>query len=594
MGWITQASVFQNNLFFTWIFYMMKRHFTIPAMIAISAALLCSACNKNVDVQNATEQGWNESEVNSLFKYVPADSPMVIATTRKVDLNHPNQQAMRNKTAKLISNLNQVLNEKLNYSETEPDESAKEVLNLVGEFNDLIANYSQNAPKYGLNPDHMDAVAYIKNGYTVVKFTVDNADQFKTALASKIQTNPMLSKNITIKEDDVSNTKVHRIKIKNKLPEFIVKYDHAVVTVIPYGEVNDQLKQFIAADLDQKVPQTFDKSKLGIIEKDTFRKGYADNPRVFDVVLKSFMKKYVEKHMNTSLSQACDHELVEKMGAIPATDFDIQIASSGNLSAHTYLSVKDKERLDKINSLKAGRPDLITKNTRAGMQISMKVRETIDYLLDNYDSPDSQFTCPELQNYKNSSDREVKELKEYYMFAKALIGGITGLTISLEKFYDLKSKKVDGFLDSIFIRLDGPEDTLKSIMDMAVGLYSDLEPVLPKKAGDVVPVDLNSMISVPFKGNVMLSDHALAVASTDKNIRQIATSNAIATDEFFRLTLSSGVLFYWLMKDAVESDDDQYISLTDSLINQTPVQTSFAFGNNDHASTMTFEWDYLY
>ena len=92
----------------------------------------------------------------------------------------------------------------------------------------------------------------------------------------------------------------------------------------------------------------------------------------------------------------------------------------------------------------------------------------------------------------------------------------------------------------------------------------------------------------------MLTDHSIAVASTDKNIRQIATSNAIATDDYIRFTVSSGMLFYKLMEDAVESNDEHVISLVDTLVNQTPVQTNLAAGVNEHASTMTFEWDYLY
>ena len=75
----------------------MKLVQTFATIIAISAALTCTACNKKVEVNNATDQSWSESEVNSLFKFVPADSPMVIATTRKVGLSHPNHQAWRNK-----------------------------------------------------------------------------------------------------------------------------------------------------------------------------------------------------------------------------------------------------------------------------------------------------------------------------------------------------------------------------------------------------------------------------------------------------------------------------------------------------------------
>ena len=184
------------------------------------------ACNKsqksNTASGNAPAAVHCESQkINSLFAFVPEDSPIVFSSTREIDLNHPFFQRLRSQSEKYIAAsekfferstdpayTRESLEERLEYASPyerqeiltnylffSPDEESKKEFEKNIEFlkrlEVLAKDFKTHAPEFGLNPEHIDQILYLDDTALVFKQTVEDGAKLKSQLDTFFQNIPL-------------------------------------------------------------------------------------------------------------------------------------------------------------------------------------------------------------------------------------------------------------------------------------------------------------------------------------------------------------------------------------------------------------------
>jgi len=170
---------------------MNHKYFVLPAII--SASLCFAACNKTVEPATPSVPQSN-GLTNSLIKYVPSDTPLLLASTRNFNIDtgingvaiKPLINALKVEFSDMQKRMAQRIHEKNEMNETDEHKRIRkqQFIQSVDSIIKLYADYKSNYAEWGLDPNgYNDYVAYIgPHNDLVLKFAVADSDKFKAKL----------------------------------------------------------------------------------------------------------------------------------------------------------------------------------------------------------------------------------------------------------------------------------------------------------------------------------------------------------------------------------------------------------------------------
>ena len=166
--------------------------------IALASLFFAPACKKNDSANTGTaahaieEENWVVADVNGLLPYVPENTPMILASTRELDMGNPLLKTTTDAFFKsvitsgdqLIAQLDELKKKNPNFRSSSI-ESMEVLTHAYTQFKPILENYAQGAPLLGLNEHgHIDFVAYIDGIQPVVKLTLKDSKKFETQVKS--------------------------------------------------------------------------------------------------------------------------------------------------------------------------------------------------------------------------------------------------------------------------------------------------------------------------------------------------------------------------------------------------------------------------
>ncbi|MBS7379687.1 MAG: hypothetical protein KIG72_00270, partial [Bradymonadales bacterium] len=344
---------------------MMNYRTIATGLLAASLCIGLPACKKSepADGGATTAQSllntqmndpkWAKSEVNGLLKYIPADAPFVMASTREMNADSPFIKDLFKRTEKSITSLDnaKALLDKL----ADKDSDVKmlsEMSTLFRTLMPLYADYAKNAPEFGLHPLIDDSVMYLDDANLVVKASIANRDKFKAKSIEIIKAVLNISKagdiiavetnsdyRTTFSLKDNADSTVAQAKI---IVDYGVEAVTAIIPLDPNGEV----------DVDRIVKPAdnpLTKEKLGKIDSSVVGIGYVDNVIAFKKILSApTTRELIGELFDMDMTAECGEEASELVAKYPRIDITYRVVNDKEIHLDSTLVVSDKQELKNI------------------------------------------------------------------------------------------------------------------------------------------------------------------------------------------------------------------------------------------------------
>lgn len=545
---------------------------SVIAAMAVGMIFTFGACKR--DVSGVTAQGvtssWKVDDVNSLLEYVPADAPIVVATTRNFNIDSPEIKSFLEKALvyqeKTMAQLNTV-----------QDPDAKQMVDAAKKamesYAALLKDYKNEAVNWGLEPSgRQDSVTYISKTHIVGHATVVDADKLKGKLQALLDGylsmgESKLFKSKTIGSDDNAWTLYQPDQMPGaelSLPSFVLRFHKNLVTfVVVQGEPDVNT----LADLVKPVAKGLSKDALGKIGKDAAAVGFADNANLVDLLQIPAVKAILNA-ADIELDDACVPEFKALAANFPRIHFVERLLKDGVMLADSTLVFSDKAELKKLQALHAGSVDLKSAKTLANLSINLQLDKAIPYLSDLSKAVAAKnFKCGMLSDFsrqlsslpKMASDPDVTK----YASAVSSIGVIVD-------DFNMETKKVDA---SLMISGDKLGELVPEISQMlsAMSMPVDI------KKDEVTKFDLEPMIGWPVSLDMTYGNTDFAMATTGHDVKAMTKLSKTTSTDFVQLGLALKLFSTFIMTEAdgLPLDDGHY---------------GISFGTNDDGLRLTFSF----
>ena len=178
----------------------MTKKVIILILVMISAAVLMTftGCKKTNPLNN-TSCDWRKEDINALIPFVPADTPVFLATTRQINMQDDiyatsfKRITYRTDTLKYVARkmaMDDVIFYKMKDAPLSHDKVRSALtaldLNFSTMLHDILMDYENKAQDIGLNPNHYDAVFFLNGTRPIFKFSADDGQKLKSWLQKEL------------------------------------------------------------------------------------------------------------------------------------------------------------------------------------------------------------------------------------------------------------------------------------------------------------------------------------------------------------------------------------------------------------------------
>ena len=578
---------------------------------------------------------WNKEDVNALLAYVPEDTAFILASSRQIDVNHPFVQNVLGKYTQSFAAMDELFKELNNREDLQEDkETLEKTKKMIDSVKGIITDYKANAPQFGLNPEHMDAVTYLSGNKFVYKQTVDDGAKLKTKAVDFINmmnSLPDADNFIKIKEtksgnetwqfltfsDDVSDTSnalIDSLKkqrdeaAKNNDTAAVERYNKSIADLendigsasmdsigfaIHYGQyIVTAVLITKEKDLDtldevlKPAAKPLNKSALGTIDASVAALGYIDNTKALNLLMAPDTRKEIEKLLSTQLEPACDKELGDIVADYPRISLVQRVDGNNKATFESVIAYKDKEVLNKLRALHAPSLALSSDKTQLNIKFNLDLAKLIDQSID-FASALSQKTyeCSMIQEFSTAA-KEVPALANDLQFTmyKSMISRISGLNIAIDKLDLKQDQPFEGL-----INLTGPSisDILanKLLLAPVFAQIPGLSNVTP--GGEPTEIDLNHLTSLPLKLNAVATQTDLLVGTSSYDIKTISAAERKPNQNFFELTMTTELYHALLTSIDDDASDEKLKQSLKDIFNAMFTSYTISVGTNDEGLVET-------
>ena len=565
---------------------------------------------------------WKKEEVNALLAFVPEDTAFVMASTRQLDINHPFVQNILGKFSKSFSLMDEITKSN-EYKNEDPSTKATidTGIKMTNIFRGLFTDFKANAPAFGLNPEHGDAIAYFNGKQFVAKLTVDDSSKLKPKLTEYFNTAksaPDVGNSLNITErkmdsetwqivtfdenGDAGNStdalleslkKSRDEAAQNNDAESVARFNESIKNLeeskanggdfsktgvaIHYAKTIVTMVMFTndkdLSDLNQALKpaaKPLNKSALGTIDPSVAMVGYLDTVKALNMMMSQNTRKTLEDLLETHFEPACDNELGSVVADYPKITFTQRVEGNNKSTFESVLVYKDKATLNKIKELHASAINIVSDKTQLGIKLNIDVAKFINQSIELASSLSQKtYQCSMLQSVAEAA-KDVPALITDPQFAipKNIASGITGVNIAIDKL-DIKTEvqPIEGL-----VNVTGPN--VGSVMPLLVTLGRIPGAAGLKVGGDPIEIDLTALVDMPLKLNAVLTQTDLVAGTASYDVKAVSAAEHIPNQNFLDMSMSAE-----LYKTIFNAVDEGKSSLLHKFIEGASY--SFTIGTND-------------
>lgn len=585
---------------------MMNYRIIATGLLAASLCIGLPACKKSepADGGATTAQSllntqmndpkWAKSEVNGLLKYVPADAPFVMASTREMNADSPFIKDLFKRTEKSITSLDnaKALLDKL----ADKDSDVKmlsEMSTLFKTLMPLYTDYAKNAPEFGLHPLIDDSVMYLDDANLVVKASIANRDKFKAKSIEIIKAVLNISKagdiiavetnsdyRTTFSLKDNADSTVAQAKI---IVDYGVEAVTAIIPLDPNGEV----------DVDRIVKPAdnpLTKEKLGKIDSSVVGIGYVDNVIAFKKMLSApTTRELIGELFDMDMTAECGEEASELVAKYPRIDFTYRVVNDKEIHLDSTLVVSDKQELKNIQALHASYRDMSDDKSIMGLNLNFDLGKALDLTVAKLaDISTKEYKCKAFNELKTDLSETLIALQSPEMaVVKNVTSKITGVNFALNKI-DLSKLDADKIDFEAAFDLGGND--IGSVLSLAkpfmVKAFPQLLALTPN-ADAPIEIDLSEIISNQ-KVNVYLTDTDFIVATPNYDIRALAKKSPKSDKTFIAYELNMDFSKQLMSTAASSLTDDEsklFMNSVSAIYDEFAGTMKMSIGTNDNGIT---------
>lgn len=521
----------------------MKLWKTLAVVMAVSGLCVCGACKKSESpvpvAGNAIAQSvknWDKSEVNSLLGFVPADTPLVMMTTRSKDLG-----SLKSLYAQAGSTLDKSLSF-LTEDDTPDDALDKETIDLFRSYVTLVKDPVGEGPKWGIDFAHTDSVVYVAHDHFIAKMTVADSAKLQEkvdAFAKGTKDGSILTRKtlqsgndqwvIYSMDPDIKES----LDLSVSIDSVAVNYGKDVVTMVL---VASDVKPESLAKMLQPAEKSLTKSAFKI--GDEVSVGYIDNVRAFDTIVK-LLKSASQDDMPFDLSDVCVNEYKTVLSGYPRTDFKVN-GDEKAIDVRYTLEMSDKTMLAKVKTLHAGTLVLANDKTIGAVNLAINLGKTFALMSEIADQEAKKtYQCESLKEWQDTL-KSAKTLSAVTAPYQKLLDNLTGVSVAVNQI-DV-SNPADMKIEAA-VAVSG-SDVNKVVKEtvQTMGDTGELIASFIPADDDVKSVDLKALVEIPVTIDLFMNAQGLVAATAPFDVKALAAGKMKPTTDFMSVYYSGKLL----------------------------------------------------
>lgn len=521
----------------------MKLWKTLAVMTAVSGLCVCGACKKSEaptavtgDAIAQSVKNWDKSEVNALLGFVPADTPLVVMTTRSKDLS--SLKAFYAQAGKTLDKSLSFLTE----DETPDDALDKETLDLFQSYVALVKDPVAEGAKWGLDFAHTDSVVYIANDHFVAKMTVADSAKLQEkvdAFAKGTKDGSILTrKTLQVGTDpwviySMDPAIKDMLDLSVSIDSVAVHYGKDVVTMVL---VSSDVKPEALAKMLQPAEKSLTKGAFKI--GDEVSVGYIDNVRAFDMLVK-LLQSAPQDDLPFDLSDVCVNEYKTMLSGYPRTDVKVS-GDEKAVDVRYTLEMSDKAMLAKVKALHAETLSLATDKTIGAVNLSVNLGKTLALMGEMADQESKKtYQCESLTELQDTL-KSAKTLSAMVAPYQKLIDNLTGVSVAVNQI-DV-SNPADMKIEAA-VAVTGA-DVNKVVKDsvQTLGEFGEMAAAVLPVDDNVKSIDLKELADIPLTVDVFMNAQGIVAATAPFDVKALATGKMKPTTDFMRVYYSGKLL----------------------------------------------------
>lgn len=494
-----------------------------------------------VAVKEVVVNGWDKSVVNGLLEYIPADSSMVYASTRALDLDNPLMKAYLAKSEKMLESMSD------NLAKLDPEEQA-EVIKFYAAVVELSKNYETIAPEWGLDAKgRTDLVMYSTDTKLVVKMSLADGTKTKAkAMELSKEVEDLRVNDITVGSEQWTLLGAN----ENDMLKLAVHFGTDKLTLSIVFDATQDLSYLNA--LLAPVANPMSKDALGTLSAETAGIGFSDNVKVLAQALNpnTDLGKLLIMGGEFNLSELCTSEISSLVAKFPRTELK-GLVTDTDLSVHYVVKVANSDTVGELKSMLGKRIAIETAKSVGALFVSLDVGKAID-VLSKWGTEISQapYECEDL-SFINESAGSLAGLKQMASGEQfSFVNSISGMGVSLESL-----EMIDGMPKIAASAYFLGSDIMNAAKLGKMMLGSEVPQIAAVKVEkDVVStIDLSDLANMPLMLQTQFTDHGLVMTTGEGvDIAAISKIEAINSNDYIGFTLDYKIL--GLIEESLKMD----------------------------------------
>ncbi len=563
----------------------------LSSILAASLLFGLAGCKKDAPksqeevtqkIQALADGKWDKSDVNALIAFVPEDTPLVLASTREFDMNHPAMKKVMEKSKIVIDELVSMMSK---YVPEGEDEEAKLARKMIDDIKAFSSDYSKTLKEYGINPERNDSIFYVDGALFVAKLTADDGSKLQAKIDAYAKSIP----NLLIEEVKSGNDSFvfYGAKEDGNSIGIYVNYGKNIVTFVINADVKNN-----APDLGRTLKvadKQLLKSKLGKVNSEVAALGYIDNEIVVDKILNSetIREIFGDAEASALFSPECKSDIKAIAAEYPRMNFVERIKGDSEFSTEFNLVIKDKETVKRLKSLHAESVKIAGDNAIISAGLNIDVGKTIAWIKEVATNiGQKEYACKPIKE----ATQGIGMLPMLLASPKtaqfvSIAEGISGINLSLDDFNFMEITKEK--FDSIKAIVDVSGPTVGKVLPNALAFAASFSPELAgiqPNAENAVKIALPGELGDGFEINAYMTDNDFVIGTKNYDVKAIAKSSRKANPNFLEISLSSKI--YNLIFDAAKASgevntDNEDIKAIMKIFESLSFKYSFAVGTND-------------
>lgn len=558
--------------------------------IAMASLVFAAGCKNKGAVDTGVAQAVNEdkwviADVNGLLPYVPENTPMVLASTRQLDMDNlalKNIYSMLSKS--IVNSLKNIETKFEAKKQARPNAKGvaeyEGVMQIYTVLKPLLENEGQGALLWGLDEKaHVDFIAYVDGVNPVAKISLKDNVKFETkileliAVTKKVLPAKYALPDMTERkvEDEtfriislkpyVDNT--HGVCVlcddahKSYLPSNLVI--HIGKKTATFALLEDSFDDAALKRIVSPAAAPLKKEAFGKIDADMLLTGYVNNQAAYRSLLQPQFKPFLTDIIGSELTAACETEITALINKFPKLAMSTQVSVENGASNNLVLHMTDKEMLKKIQALHVNAVDIKTASPIVSASLNIDLDGTIALLNETRAAMlEKPYECGVLKELPDTIKDVTRTVSDPQM--KMFISGMTGISVILDKL-DLKAepKAVEAL-----VALSGTKFgmTVPMALTMASALSPEIRDMVALQKGTPKEIDLSNLMNQPFKLNAIYHDTALVVGTSNYDVKMLADKPQSKSNHFFYLQLDDNATRVTdVTEDVILPDASQIITL---------------------------------